>query len=323
MKKVLIHLLFFLFLMSCTASQEGEEGELLFIEPTVEDGFHYPYFLFIPKQVSRVNRSFLIIEPNNSGFIEDDLEKHIESAKLTATKDFYLGNYLASHLKYPLLVPVFPRPETEWHIYTHDLDRDVMLQKGNSLERIDKQLVRMFEDARSRLDNKNIPTENQFLLTGFSASGSFANRFTILHPDQVFAVAAGGTSGLLMLPIDSLDNERLNYPIGTGDLKEIINEEFSKKAFLNTPQMYFYGKLDSNDALPYNDAFDRLEREQVYELIGEEMYPERWEKCKTIYREQQVNALLKTYENVGHGHPEQVKKDVLAFFEATLKKAGY
>ena len=97
----------------------------------------YSYFLFIPNGVSEHDTNYLIIEPNNSGFADDNLHKHKEKAKRIATIDYYLGNWIARKLTYPLIVPVFPRTESDWKIYTHALDRDVMLQKGNSLERLD------------------------------------------------------------------------------------------------------------------------------------------------------------------------------------------
>jgi len=317
MDQVYIYAIVALLSMSCSHTRQDE---LLFVEPDPSGGFAYPYFLFIPEHAARQDEVYLIVQPNNSGFIDDDLQKHVESAKATATKDFFLGNYLARALEYPLLVPAFPRPETEWRIYTHDLDRDVMLQKGNSLERIDEQLLHMVADARSRLESRQIPTPSQFLLTGFSASGAFANRFTLLHPEQVFAVAAGGTSGLLMLPLDSLQDELLKYPVGTGDLKALTGRAFQRASFRSTPQLYFLGDLDTNDAIPYEDAFDREEREQIYRLLGEIMQPERWEACKDIYRSAEVNAVIKTYAQVKHNHPEEVKRDVLAFFKACIDK---
>lgn len=317
MKIYFIYALFSLLLISCSNSFDGE---LIFVEPDGNDGFEYPYFLFIPDDVSKNEKVYLIIEPNNSGFADDDFQKHVESAKRTATIDFYLGNYLTRKLKYPLMVPVFPRSKTEWKIYTHALDRDVMQQKDNPLERIDNQLIAMFRDAQSKLESKNINTQDQFLLTGFSASGTFANRFTLLHPDRVFAVAAGGLNGLLMIPADSLNNEMLNYPIGVGDFKELTNEEFQKQLFLSTPQFYFMGRLDENDAIPYADAFAQHEREQIFRLLGERMQPERWDRCAEIYRNSNVNAIIKTYDTIGHEHPDGIKKEIVEFFKECIRK---
>jgi hypothetical protein len=303
-----------------TGCSNQKNGELIFIEPSGKDSFHFPYYLFIPDQVSAGQKLKMVIEPNNSGFVDDDLHKHIEKAERTASKDFYLGNYVAQKLKIPLIVPVFPRSKTDWKIYTHALDRDVMIKKNGPLERIDEQLLAMFQDARILLKEKNMITEDKFLLTGFSASGTFANRFALLHPDKIIAVAAGGLNGLLMLPGDTLDGEQINYPIGTNDLKEISDRDFQKDLFLNLPQFYFMGELDSNDAIPYDDAFDEIEREQIFRLLGRDMQPERWHRCETIYTKKNVNAVVKTYKNTGHEHPDFIKDEIVEFFRNSMNK---
>ena len=316
MKSFIVYLVAALLFVDCS---DSHRGELIFVEPEPEDVFQYPYFLFIPDEVSAGEEVFVIVEPNNSGFADDDLQKHMDKAENTATNDYYLGNYVAQQLKYPLLVPAFPRPQSDWRIYTHALDRDVMLQKCNSLERIDLQILAMFEDARVRLQDKNIESEDSFLLTGFSASGTFANRFTLMHPERVKAVAAGGLNGLLILPLDSLQNELLNYPVGTGDMQGIAHKEFQEQLFLDTPQFYFMGQLDDNDAVPYDDAFDQVEREQIYRLLGEQMLLERWDNCRKIYENSGVNADIRTYEEVGHKHPDAIKAEIMAFFREAIR----
>lgn len=302
------------------ASHRPYKGELLFIEPEQGDSFNYPYFLFIPEQLAPGQKSYLIVEPNNSGFADDDLRKHIEKAERIATMDFYPGNYVARHLQYPLIVPVFPREKTQWRIYTHALDRDVMRQKDTLLERLDEQLLEIFEDARQKLQARNVETEDRFMLTGFSASGTFANRFTALHPDRVFAVAGGGLNGLLMLPVDTLQGMNLIYPLGTYDVYELTGKEFQKVLFLQTPQFYYMGQLDDNDAVPYEDAFSQNERELIYLLLGREMMPRRWEQCKVVYLNEGVNAWINTYENMGHENPGFVKNDIVAFFQDQLDR---
>jgi hypothetical protein len=297
-----------------------QNDELLFIEPASGDSFHYPYFLFIPDQVAQDDAVFMVIEPNNTGFVDDDFQKHIEKAERTATRDFYLGNYVAQKLNYPLLVPVFPRSMSEWKIYTHALDRDVMLQKGNQLERIDNQLLAMFEDARIRLSEKGIQTKVQFLLTGFSASGTFANRFTLIHADKVFAVAAGGLNGLLMIPADSLAGEALNYPIGTNDFRQLFGRDFQEELFLQTPQFYFMGETDDNDAVDYDDGYDQDERDLIYMLMGKEMQPTRWNYCRDVYMLKNVNAIIKVFDTIGHEHPEPVKNEIVEFFRFQINK---
>lgn len=308
-----ILLIFFLF----SACKPENGGEIIFVESDPENGFHFPYFLFIPENASPLEAT-IIIEPNNSGFAADDFQKHIEKAKRIASSDFYLGNFVARDLGYSLLVPVFPRPETDWRVYTHALDRDVMTQKGNNLERIDLQLIRMFEDARKTLKEKNMETRDQFLLTGFSASGTFANRFSIIHPDKVLAVAAGGVNGLLLLPADSLGNLALDYPLGVNDLEGLTGRPFQRELFSQTAQFYFMGELDDNDAVPFEDAFDAAERELIFNLMGVKMLPGRWEFCSKVYEANHINASIKTYNGIGHEHPENIKKEISAFFREVI-----
>lgn len=307
-----LELLLFIILYSCS---QPDKDQLILIQPQAGDLFNYPYFLFIPDEVRTNDSIYLIIEPNNSGMTHDNLQKHIDLAHFTASKDFYIGNYVSRKLHFTLLVPVFPRPETDWHIYTHDLDRDVMLQKDNDLERIDLQLIEMIEDARVRLRKEGIQTHPQFLLTGFSASGSFTNRFTAMHPEKVAAAASGGTGGLLILPMDSLKNELLMFPNGVGDMEMLIGKIFNKDEFVSTPQLYFLGELDTNDAVPYDDAYGEKEREQIYRLFGKPSILERWAECQRIYKSQGVETTFKSYPNLGHEHPEVVKNDILDFFK--------
>jgi len=316
-RKILIYITFLVGLLGCS---DTFNGELIFVEPERKDSFNFPYLLYIPDQISKGSTVHIIVEPNNSGFANDDIQKHIEKAKRVATKDFYIGNYVAQNLKIPLLVPVFPRPKTEWKIYTHALDRDVMVQKGNSLERIDEQLIEMFNDARLKLKDKNIDTEEEFLITGFSASGTFANRFTIIHPDRILAVAAGGINGLLMLPLEDLHGMELKYPLGTSDMKEFVNKDFQKELFIKTPQFYYMGARNDNDAVPYDDAFDPNEREIIYSLLGKGMYLERWSNCMKIYMDNSVNAIIKVFDNIGHEQPEIIKKEIVEFFRMNIDK---
>ncbi len=302
-----------LFLQACWQSQPN--GNVLLVNEGPEKGFHYPYYLFVPDNVANDKELTLMIEPNNSGFVSDDAKKHLEKARRIATLDFYAGNYVAQNLKLPLLVPVFPRSESQSKIYTHSLDRDVMLQKNTSLERLDLQLLAMIDDARVRLKEMGYTTHEQFFMSGFSASGTFVNRFAAIHPEKVKALAAGGVNGLLFLPVDEINHEKLTYPLGTADFQELFEKPFNPAAFKEIPQFLFMGALDDNDAIPYADAFDENERELIFSTLGKEMQPIRWENCRRIYDTEEVNAQIKTYENIGHEQPDQIKNDILEFFK--------
>jgi hypothetical protein len=315
--KATIMLLSVVFLLqSCLFENDG--GELMRTEASPSKGFNYPYFLFIPEGVNIETELVLIVEPNNSGFTSDDLKEHEKKALRTASKDFYTGNYVSRNIKIPLLIPVFTRPENEWKIYSHAFDRDVAIQKNNELERIDLQLLAMVEDAKNKLKAKGYKIHEQIFMTGFSASGTFTNRFTAIHPETIKAAAAGGVNGLLILPLANIDESKLDFPLGVNDFQQLFNKQFDSTEFFRTPQFYFMGALDDNDAIPYEDGYDIHERELVFDLLSNEMMPTRWGNCIKIYQDHGVKANFKTYEGIGHEQPKEVKEDILTFFKDQL-----
>jgi hypothetical protein len=306
-------------LISC--SSEIKNGKLHYTESNPDNGFKFPYLLFIPDGMETENELVLVVEPNNSGFASDDFKRHLEKAERTASRDFYLGNYVARELKYPLLVPVFPRPESDWKIYTYAYDRDLALQKGNDMERADLQLLAMVDHARKILSEKGFNINDKILMTGFSASGTFVNRFSAIHPEKVMAYAAGGVNGLLILPLDELNGEALPFPVGVHDFQLLFGKTFNAEAFKNTPQLLFMGENDDNDAILFDDGYDEKERSLIFRLLGEEMQPLRWQKCREIYTEENVDAEIITVMNTGHEQTGFIKNEVVDFFRIRILKS--
>ena len=284
------------------------------IKASPSNGFNFDYYLYIPPNADSRKDLFLVVEPNNTGFAHNNLKKHANEARRAASSDFYIGRYVANALAYPLLIPAFPRSKTSWQVYTHALDRDAMLQKHTLIERLDLQLIAMVNDATKRLLQMGFSVNKKMLLAGFSASGSFANRFTAIHPNQVLAVAAGGVNGLLILPVRQIKGFELNYPIGINDMEGLLQVTFQAKAFASTPQLYFMGSEDANDAVPFSDAYSDDERSIIYDIIGKQMMPTRWDYCRQIYQNNGINAQIVTYPTVGHEIPKQIKDDIVRFF---------
>ena len=312
-------LIAFFSLITLASCSRGTDKHLIEVNADSRKGFNFPYLLYIPETISDKEELKLIVEPNNSGFANDKLSEHLEKARRTASIDFYAGNYISRRLGYPLLVPVFPRPVSEWKIYTHALDRDAILQKDNPLERLDLQLIRMMEDARDTLQKLGYPTAERVLMTGFSASGTFVNRFSLIHPDRVFALAAGGLNGLLMLPVKEIKGQQLDYPLGINDFTELFSSTFDSATFKKIPQFLFMGRLDDNDAVLFDDGYGPDERETVFRTTGEKMQPDRWNSCRDIYLAANINATIVSYDSLGHENPERVKKDILSFFVSAIE----
>lgn len=289
-----------------------KSDSLIIVPKNPEKGFYHDYILFVPKGTPLKKNIFLLVEPNNTGKTSDRIEVHKQYAiDLASVRS--VGNNVSTELKIPLLVPVFPRPAAQPLMYTHALDRDIMLERAPLLTRIDLQLIEMINDARDILLSLDILVDTKFFMNGFSASATFTNRFSLIHPDKIKALAIGGFNGKLMLPQNEINNIKLDYPIGTNDFKKITGDNFNIEAFRKIPQFIYMGKSDENDAVQFDDAYNDNERKIINDNIGSNVQ-ERYLECQKIYLKNNFYATFKTYENVGHWTTSAVNLDVIKFF---------
>lgn len=285
---------------------------LIVVTRNPEKGFQHDYLIFIPKGTPLDKKLFLLVEPNNTGKISDSIEVHKKYAISLATVSS-VGNNISTELKIPLLVPVFPRPASQPLTYTHALDRDVMLDSLPGLKRLDLQLLEMIEDARNMLISTGIQVDAKIFMNGFSASATFTNRFSLIHPEKIKALAIGGFNGKLMIPQNEINEIKLNYPIGVNDFYELFGKSFDINTYRQISQFIYMGKLDENDAIQFDDAYDENERKIINDNVGRQVQ-DRYLACQKIYRENNINAIFKTYENVGHWTTSDVNLEVIKFF---------
>lgn len=291
------------------------EDQIIEVKADNNLGFYTNYYLYIPHNIDRENINYLLVEPNNTGTTSDDHKVH-EADVIDKVKGG-LSVQIAKELKIPLLVPVFDRPKSNWEMYTHALDRDSLMNEEGDLGRIDLQLIGMIDNTKKLLEEKGIKISDEVLMTGFSASGNFVNRFAAIHPKRVKAVAAGGVNCMPILPIENLMGYQLIYPIGIYDLKEITGVGFDLTAYSHVAQYIYMGSEDENDTLPYDDAFSDEERKLMLNVLGADMH-ERWEISKEIYEELEIPAELVMYEGIGHTINEEILNDIVMFFQRTI-----
>lgn len=284
-------------------------AEFIKVAPVDSSAFTWPYYLYVPTRSPKESPALtILVEPNNTGLCSDD---YALQDSLTHRRADQLRS-LCDELGVAALVPVFPRPMEHWKIYTHALDRDALLTDIPELKRLDLQLIAMIDDAREKLGERSIASDARVLMTGFSASGMFVNRFALLHPERVKAVACGSPGGWPVAPLAEWQGQRLRYPVGIADLEEITGEPFDSVAFAQLPQFLYLGDQDTNDAVGYEDGFDIEDRDLIYRLFGDTLVS-RWPSVETIYRQTAPACRLKLYEGVGHAITPAMWQDVVAF----------
>jgi hypothetical protein len=262
-------------------------------------GYSADFYLFVSpgaRRLAQNNRVVtMLVQPNNSGIHSDDPAPHRRDAWWTG----FERRDIANELGVVLLVPAFIRPAEDWHIYTHALDRDSLTTERADLKRIDLQLIAMIDHARAELMKAGIKTDERILIQGFSASGMFANRFTILHPERVKAAAIGSPGGWPTAPVASFNGEPLPYPAGISDLELLTNTPFDSASYNAIPQLIYMGSTDDNDSLDYTDGWDEEDAQRVDQLFG--MDPRsRWEKAESIYEKAGAKAKFLLVDGIGH-----------------------
>lgn len=309
--------LFFSFFGTILFAQNSQtdyikKDSIIIIEKQPDKGFYNDYILFIPKGTKLKKKTFLLVEPNNTGKLTDSIEIHKKHAIDLASVSS-VGNNISTELRIPLLVPIFPRPASKPLTYTHALDRDVILEQSTNLKRLDLQLLEMINDSKKVLMALQIEVEDKFFMSGFSASATFTNRFSFLHPNKIQALAIGGFNGELMLPQNEINGNKLNYPLGTNDYEKIVQQKFDFKTYQSIPQMIYMGALDDNDAVQFDDAYSKKERKIINDNIGATVQ-KRYVACQDFYLKSNINVTFKTYENVGHWTTSNMNLEVIKFF---------
>ena len=275
-------------------------------------GFSYAYYLYVPPEVrnstDRKAEHTLLVLPNNTGSPDDDLAVHDADVKRRMLSS--VG--VASYLKVAVLMPVFPRPKSDWQIYTQALDRDSMVTSKKEYRRLDLQLVAMIDDARKNLKKTGFRFSRRVLINGFSASGMFANRFTFLHPDRIKAAAIGSPGGWPIAPVASYKDKPLRYPIGLADFKSVTGKKPDLDELRRVPLFVFLGDRDENDSVPFDDSYDQEDRDLINPLFGK-MPVDRWEISKTLYRQAGMNAEFKLYPGIVHTVSPEMRDDIRKF----------
>jgi PGF-CTERM protein len=290
-------------------------------------GFYYPYLLYRPDTQQETARP-LFVEPHNS-------PKSASRDKLITQLYQRAERYLrpAITLSLPGLIPGFPNtPEDSGGIIqalslesldTQGKRQDVATDAfpAETLRRVDRQLLSMIDDAQERLGNESYSICDEIHMDGFSASGSFCERFAFLHPTRVKSVSNGG-SGASPLPLSRWDGIELPYPLGTADYQEWTGDSFNREAWTEIDQFIYIGEEDQ--PLPESDPRSYYPISYRYQDRAEAVYglnevTERLPFTRSVYDEAGANATFKVYDGIGHRVSSKMQEDIVRFHSRTSK----
>ena len=279
-------------------------------------GFAWPYVLVAPKARPPGGATSLLVVPPNTGFATDDLELLRASTSCAVEAELALADRLGT----AIVAPLFPRPVAPppvRNLYLHALSRSSLETSDARVTRVDLQLIAMLDHARQRLEAQGHHVPPRVLITGFSASGSFTNRFAVLHPDRVLAAAVGSPGGWPLAPVASTRGQALPYPVGIADVDALTGAPIDLAALRRVHFLFLLGDADANDAVPSRDAYSAASEALVMRLFGKTPVA-RWAAARQLYDAAGLHAQFRLYRGVGHEMSPAMTADVEAMFRAAL-----
>lgn len=299
-------------LTSYASQAVAASGTVVRVEARPSSGFNWPYLLWLPPS-GNVDLRMILIGPNNA--ISEDVAA-IEAASREVLE--YAGPLLAAVLRAGIVLPLLPRPRTDddaGTLYTHALSRAALLTSRPDFHRIDLQSIAMLDDAVRRLRTTEPPRRVRTAIWGFSASGRFAQRMSILHPQRFEACVAGGIAGLPTLPLRRWRGSTLNYPLGVADLKRITGRSFDLTAFRQVATMLVQGAEDRNDPVSFRDNFSTSDERIISAAFGP--IDQRLQRVREAFLAAGVRRFEdRLYPGVGHSVTRRLLQDSVQWISA-------
>lgn len=216
-----------------------------------------------------------------------------------------------------IVVPLIPSYKDA--PYFQQLSKECFdLPKDDLLYRVDEQIVRMIAKTKNMALNEfGINLDNKIFLNGYSSSGVFAQRFSLLHPEMIDTVCIGGASGSIPVPSDDL-----NYPLGVKDYEELTGKKFNFEQYKDIKFRYYVGEYetvkksnsrcdDNGEFAPMHDMsyFNRSVPVDVgkkqRELFGKDMF-ERANRTVQVLKSLGLNIEHHIIKGRGHNNYNDV-----------------
>lgn len=310
------------------------------------DNQKLPYMLFVPDDMQE-NTNMVVgnfTTGNSTMNFNDTVNALIDIVNRGDNIEMLLKK-ICYEQKCPILFPIIPRFNGFYStfltgdVYKNNFERLDMHKKNGKvfiseddkqyLSDIHKQEYDMIINSKKFIEeNLGIRIQDKVIMTGYSAAGHFANAFSVLHPDIVSMVIAGGTDGILTLPYKEING--ITFPVGVSDISNFDFEEFSKIKFFT-----YMGTYDKGDCAALNDnkeaahltCFNTEQAIIINQMFKNCRTQERLRKVVDIYKQLGIDIEIKYYDadhrEIGKNLEiaNQVATDVYDFISRNLENS--
>jgi hypothetical protein len=256
----------------------------------------YNWFSYVPNSILKSELSLILVS------VYGGLFDYAENTEAVRSYTENITNFAESY-KLILLTPSIPRTNTPTDIYSIAFDRQCFSNTVDPMYfRPDLKLNQMISSLTDELKKDGYLVNEKVFVEGFSAGGMFAQRYALIHPTRVQALAAGQCGGSLTMPISQYNENRLNWAIGLSDFPELAGVGFNNFVYRQIPQYIYIGEKDTNNShfIANPDGFATQEEIDLINGIFGNTDPVRVESMANFMVNIGCNVTFKLYENTGH-----------------------
>lgn len=257
------------------------------------------FILVVPRERHTSHKIIMEANNNETNNREELLKQGLETAN-------FLNNILNG--SEPILIPILPSEKDE--PYYQQLSAECF-----DRARIDLDIVDIISKSKKILKEWGLNIEEKICLNGYSSSGVFAQRFSLILPELIDAACIGGASGSIPIP-----NDQLDYPLGIKNFKELFGKEFNIEEYKKIKFDYYVGELECKilspnrfgNLVPMHDMSHKPESvpdeigKMHREYLGEDMF-ERANKTVELLQDMGIKINHTVYKNVAHNRNEAIK----------------
>jgi predicted esterase len=268
----------------------------------------YSYFHYIPASALQRNPVRIVLSGHgNPGVSYSELEKDVQLHIQYSLRPF------ADEYGYAILVMVIPGKAQYFHrsnIFEVESDLDPFYIRP------DLEYAKVIDEFLGFLRSEGYTPQEKVFMTGFSNGGLQTNRFSILHPEKVMAVAIG-SAGLYTYPMNSYEGLIMDYPIGVADVSQLDHSTYSLEAFKAIPHYLFVGENDTNN---HNDPIggdignsdDMAFYLANFGINQKERVPRYSQYLQSIG----MQSTYDIFEGYGHEYASEMLLSTFTFFES-------
>ena len=303
--------------VTITPTRQLPIGEVVY--HPADDSIAYDWYSYIPTTVDFSKENNIWV----SGIHANDFSNsYSRMSEISHENAIALSQYCVKY-KFILIVPVIPRLEGQQYTIFYDAVLPPIVFQSSTdpfYQRPDLKVVQMIDQYLQDLRGDGYLMSDKVNMDGFSAGGAFTQRFALLHPERINALAAGHAFGSLVMPVSTYQGGVLDWPIGTSDFETLTGQEFNNEEYIQIPQFIFIGANDHDTAtlkdmeIGYIPIYQSLN--QAYflnDVFGQGGVVRVENQVKYLNSLGYDNIFFKSYPGMGHEYPTSVLEDALYF----------